>query len=112
MGRGRRSPTRLCTTNSHNLPVMRRALFAAIALVLVAVPAAAQSHRVTVIRDLDYVANADYPGGKDRLDIYVPDGARNAPVIFSIHGGALEAGDRREERFVGQRFAGAGYVTV
>jgi len=65
-----------------------------------------------IVRDVDYVANADYPDGKDRLDIYVPTGARSAPVIFSIHGGALEAGDRSEERFVGQRFAGAGYVTV
>ena len=92
---------------------MPRRFFAAVVLVLLAVlPAAAQSHKVTVVQDLDYVANADYPDGKDRLDIYVPDGARNAPVIFSIHGGALEAGDRREERFVGQRFAGAGYVTV
>ena len=81
-------------------------------LVVAALPAAAQSHAVTVVRDVDYVTNADHPDGKDRLDIYVPTGARSAPVIFSIHGGALEAGDRREERFVGQRFAGAGYVTV
>jgi acetyl esterase/lipase len=85
---------------------------AAIVLVLDVLPAAAQSHTVGVVRDVDYVANADYSDGKDRLDIYIPDGARNAPVIFSIHGGALEAGDRREERFVGQRFAGVGYVTV
>ncbi len=88
---------------------------AALVLVLDVPPAAAQSHTVGVVRDVDYVANADYSDGKDRLDIYIPyipDGARNAPVIFSIHGGALEAGDRREERFVGQRFAGAGYVTV
>jgi acetyl esterase/lipase len=33
-------------------------------------------------------------------------------VIFSLHGGALSAGDRREESFVGQRFAAAGYLTV
>lgn len=91
---------------------MARTFFAAMVLAFVVVPAAAQSHKVTVVRDVDYVADADYPGGKDRLDIYVPDGARNLPVVFSIHGGALEAGDRREERFVGQRFAGAGYVTV
>jgi acetyl esterase/lipase len=108
---------------------------AAIVLVLAVLPAAAQSRApaagppeggpyrsavgsgfsrtsLKVVRDVDYVADADYADGKDRLDIYLPDGARNAPVIFSIHGGALEAGDRREERFVGQRFAGAGYVTV
>jgi len=81
-------------------------------LVLAALPAAAQSNTVTVVRDVDYVTNADYPDGKDRLDICVPNDARNAQVIFSIHGGALEAGDRSEERFVGERFAGAGYVTV
>src|SRR5262245_21978980 len=95
-----------------NLSAVPRRAFAAIVLVLVAVQAAAQSHTVAVVRDVDYVANADYADGKDRLDIYVPDGARNAPVVFSIHGGVLVAGDRREERFVGQRFAGAGYVTV
>src|SRR5437016_12505219 len=92
---------------------MPRRFFAAVVLVLLAVlPAAAQSHKVTVVRDLDYVANADYPDGKDRLDIYVPDGARNAPVIFSIHVGALEAGDRLEERFEVPRVYGAGYVPV
>jgi acetyl esterase/lipase len=94
--------------------------FAATIVLLTVLPAAAQSAvgsgssrtSLRIVRDVDYVANADYADGKDRLDIYVPDGARSAPVIFSIHGGALEAGDRSEERFVGQRFAGAGYVTV
>ena len=83
---------------------------AVIALVVAALPAAAQS--LKTVSDVDYVAGADSAGGKHRLDIYIPEGARNAPVIFSIHGGALEAGDRREERFVGQRFAGVGYVAV
>jgi acetyl esterase/lipase len=46
------------------------------------------------------------------LDLYIPDGTRNAPIVFSIHGGALSMGDRTEERFVGQRFAAAGYLTV
>jgi len=104
----------------HSARLIPSTLAAAIALVLAVVPAAAQSAvgsgssrtALKVVRDVGYVANADYRDGKDRLDIYIPDGARNAPVIFSIHGGALEAGDRREERFVGQRFAGAGYVTV
>lgn len=75
-------------------------------------PLEAQSHQVTVIRSLDYVANVDYPDGKDRLDLYIPEGVTNAPVIFSIHGGALWEGDRTEEVFVGERFAAAGYLTV
>ena len=72
----------------------------------------AQSHKVTVVRDVDYVAGSNYEDGKDRLDLYIPAGVANAPVIFSIHGGVLMAGDRSEEAFVGQRFAAAGYLTV
>ena len=85
---------------------------AAVGVFLCAIPAAAQSNTVTLVRDIDYIAGVDYPDGKDRLDLYIPKDARNAPVIFSIHGGALEIGDRREETFVGQRFAAAGYLTV
>lgn len=85
---------------------------AALALWLSATPAAGQSHTFTAVRDIDYVPHADYPSGKDRLDLYIPQGVKNAPVIFSIHGGLLMGGDRREDSFVGQRFAAAGYVTV
>jgi acetyl esterase/lipase len=87
-------------------------VLAALAVSLTAIPATAQSHKVTVVRDLDYVAGANYPDGKDRLDLYVPQGVANAPVVFSVHGGALTAGDRSEERFVGQRLASAGYLTA
>ena len=89
-----------------------RCVVAAVGVFLCAIPAAAQSNTVTLVRDIDYIAGVDYPDGKDRLDLYIPKDARNAPVIFSIHGGALEIGDRREETFVGQRFAAAGYLTV
>jgi acetyl esterase/lipase len=89
-----------------------RGVLAALGICLSAVSAGAQSHAVTVVRNLDYIANADYPDGKDRLDLYVPQGVPDAPVIFSIHGGALTAGDRTEETFVGRRFAAAGYLTV
>ena len=87
-------------------------VFAALGVVLLALPAAAQSHRITVVKDIDYVPGAEYPGGKDRLDLYIPEGVANAPVILSIHGGALSAGDRSEESFVGRRLAAEGYLTV
>jgi acetyl esterase/lipase len=89
-----------------------RPLLGALAIVLCATAAEAQSRAVTVIRNVDYVADVDYPDGKDRLDLYIPAGATGAPVIFSIHGGALTMGDRSEESFVGHRFAAAGYLTV
>jgi acetyl esterase/lipase len=89
-----------------------RCVVAVLAVWLAASAAATQSHTFTVVRDIDYVPHAEYPGGKDRLDLYIPQGAKNAPVIFSLHGGLLMAGDRREDAFVGQRFAAAGYVTA
>jgi len=89
-----------------------RFLFLALGIFLCAIPADAQSHTVTVVKNLDYVAGVEYPDGKDRLDLYIPQGVANAPVIFSLHGGALSIGDRSEETFVGERFAAAGYLTV
>lgn len=68
--------------------------------------------QVRVAADVDYVAAADYPDKKDRLDIYIPDKVTKAPVIFSIHGGGLRQGDKSGQTFVGQRFASAGHVTV
>jgi acetyl esterase/lipase len=75
-------------------------------------PVDAQPHHVTVVKDVDYVVGVDYTDGKDRLDLYIPKGVTNAPVILSFHGGALWQGDKAEEVFVGQRFAAAGYLTV
>lgn len=91
---------------------MHRRLLGLLAILVCATAAEAQSQKVTVVRNVDYVANAEFPDAKDRLDVYVPAGATNAPVIFSIHGGLLMWGDRSEESFVGQRFAAAGFVTV
>jgi acetyl esterase/lipase len=89
-----------------------RAVIGALAVLLGVSDAHAQPHKVTVVPNLDYITGVEYEDGKDRLDLYVPEGIKNVPVIFSIHGGALTMGDRTEERFVGQRFAAAGYLTV
>jgi acetyl esterase/lipase len=94
------------------MPSAIRPVLAAAGILLCAAAADAQSRGVTIVRGLDYVAGAEYEAGKDRLDLYIPEGIKNAPVIFSIHGGLLSIGDRSEETFVGQRFAAAGYLTV
>jgi acetyl esterase/lipase len=67
---------------------------------------------VRVVRDLSYLEGATYADRKDTLDVYVPEGRRNAPVIVSYYGGALMAGDKSEHAFIGRRFASAGFVTV
>ena len=85
------------------------AILVPLVAIMLAPPASAQ---VRVVADLDYVAGADYPDKKDRLDVYVPAAAKGAPVIVSIHGGGLRAGDKSQQTFVGQRFASAGNVTV
>jgi para-nitrobenzyl esterase len=46
------------------------------------------------------------------LNIWTPLGARNAPVFFWIHGGALTGGSSREEMYDGARFAERGLVFV
>src|SRR3954470_22512032 len=67
---------------------------------------------VSVTTDVDYVPTAEYAAKKDRLDVYAPTGAKGAPVVVSIHGGALREGDKKEQAFVGQLLAKAGLVGV
>jgi acetyl esterase/lipase len=74
--------------------------------------AAPASGQVRVEKDIKYVPDSSYADNKDRLDVYVPAHAQAAPVIISVHGGALTEGDKSEQTFVGQRFASAGIVTV
>jgi acetyl esterase/lipase len=62
-----------------------------------------------VVRDVAYRPGASE---SDRLDLYLPEGRTNVPVIVSYYGGALTAGDKREHAFVGQRFASAGIATA
>jgi acetyl esterase/lipase len=83
----------------------------ALGLAVVALPAAVQA-QVRVEKDIKYETDSTYDNNKDRLDVYIPAHARAAPVIISVHGGALTEGDKSEQTFVGQRFASAGVVTV
>jgi acetyl esterase/lipase len=85
---------------------------AALALALGLSPAAAGAGGVRVVRDLDYLPSAEHAGGKDRLDVYAPAGARGAPVLVVFHGGGLREGDKAESAFVGERLAARGLVTV
>ena len=72
----------------------------------------AQPASVRVVRDLDFVANTDYAENRDKLDLYLPEGRRQFPVIVSIYGGALTAGEKSKHAYVGQRFAAAGFGTA
>jgi acetyl esterase/lipase len=72
----------------------------------------AETYAVRVVRDLPYLQGANHVGGKDKLDLYLPEGRRNAPVIVWYYGNQLMGGDKSEDAFVGRRFASAGFVTA
>jgi acetyl esterase/lipase len=84
------------------------------AIAALAFAATVASAQIRVEHDIKYTgASAPaYADNKDKLDIYIPQGAKNAPVIISLYGGALTAGDKSEQPYVGQRLAEAGNVTV
>jgi acetyl esterase/lipase len=84
----------------------------ALCVTATAASAGAQTYAVRVVSDVPYLQSAGYAGGKDKLDIYLPEGRRGAPVIVSYYGNQLMGGDKSEDAYVGQRFAAAGFVTV
>ena len=52
-------------------------------------------------------------GPRQRLDLYVPDGAGpDAPLLVFFYGGNWQSGSKELYRFVGQAFASRGYVTA
>lgn len=56
------------------------------------------------------IAYADGP--RHMLDVYTPDGARDAPVIVFFYGGNWQSGDRALYRFVAVALARRGIVAV
>ena len=61
----------------------------------------------TVHRDIAYGEDA-----RQKLDVYVPDGAQNAPVIVFFYGGSWQTGSKNDYRFLGQALASKGFITV
>jgi acetyl esterase/lipase len=72
--------------------------------------AAAQG--ITVTRDVDFVAGAEYADGRDRLDVYMPEGASGAPVLVYFHGGLLTMGDKSEAEDLAARVTPRGVGVV
>ena len=82
----------------------------AAALVVPAPKARAVAPDVTVVRDVSYGVDP-----KQRFDVYVPRGARNAPVVLMVHGGAWRTGDKRSRGVVGkkvERWTRAGIIVI
>ncbi len=57
--------------------------------------------------DLAYGTNE-----RQKLDVYAPKAAKDAPVLIFVHGGSWRNGDRSDYPFLGESFVNEGYVTV
>ncbi len=70
-------------------------------LVILLLPLAACAGRISVPAEVKVVRDVAY--GKDeaqRMDIYIPQGVKGAPVIFMVHGGAWRIGDKTNNQVV------------
>ncbi len=72
-------------------------------------PVIAQEKQPVVTRNIPYV-----PNGHERhvLDVYAPAGAKNLPVVFWIHGGGWQAGDKTSVQEKPKAFTDKGFVFV
>ncbi len=67
---------------------------------------------VEEIKDLAYYDGKDADPQKHQLDLYLPEGRKDFPVLFFVHGGAWRSGDKRQYAPLGRLFARAGLGTV
>jgi acetyl esterase/lipase len=68
----------------------------ALLLGVLAQPAAAAEKEFSVktVKDVPYYEGADQHKVKHKLDLYLPDGLKDFPVLFFVHGGAWVHGDK------------------
>jgi acetyl esterase/lipase len=62
--------------------------------------------------DIAYYDGPDAHPIKHRLDLFVPEGLKDAPVLIFVHGGGWTSGDKNLYSFIGRAFAEQGFVTA
>ena len=70
------------------------------------------SFEVEAVKDVTYFDGKDADPKKHKLDLFLPKGHKDFPVLFFIHGGGWSSGDRWQYGLVGQVFAKNGVGTV
>jgi len=66
------------------------------------------SPNVEVRKDISYTGGDLADAAKHKLDLYLPKGKKNFPVMVFLHGGSWRSGDRAMYPVLGNRFARAG----
>lgn len=69
---------------------------------------------LTVVQAQNLTSNVPYADAHERqvLDIYAPAGAQDLPVVFWIHGGGWQAGDKTDVQIKPRVFGEHGFVFV
>jgi arylformamidase len=80
------------------------------AAVLIAVACATTADAQPVARDVPYAPAPAHQ--RQVLDVYAPAGARGLPVVYWIHGGGWQTGDKGQVALKPQAFTAAGLVFV
>jgi acetyl esterase/lipase len=68
-------------------------------------------YEVEVVKDLAY-NDAKDADEKQKLDLYLPKGHKDFPVLFFVHGGTWKSGDRKQYDKLGQLYAARGLGMV
>jgi len=77
-------------------------------LVFIAVACVSNAHAQGPARDIPYATAHE----RQVLDVYAPPGAKNLPVVFWIHGGGWQSGDKTMVALKPKAFTEAGFVFV
>lgn len=91
------------------MAILKRTLCAA-GVALLALLAAGPALAGEVLRDLAYG-----PHERQKIDVYLPDAPRDAPVIFMVHGGAWAIGSKTSRNVVGakaEHWLDEGYIFI
>lgn len=76
---------------------------------------AAKTYEVDTLKDVAYYDGEDADKNKHKLDLYLPRGKKDFPMLFFVHGGAWVSGDRNffgMYSAIGQAFARHGIGAV
>src|ERR1700756_2100784 len=80
-----------------------------VSCLLIAVAFLSPARAQDVKRNIPYVEKADE---RQVLDVYSPKDAKNLPVVFWIHGGGWQTGDKSDVQVKPQAFMDKGFVFV
>jgi acetyl esterase/lipase len=103
------APSHECDDMLHRLAIL-------LPVLLTAYPVAAEEPKAAFAVEkhlnLAYNPAKDTDPVRHKLDVYVPKGAKDAPVMMFVHGGSWRSGNKDLYAALGDTFASQGIVTV